>query len=513
MPTDGLQFTVTSTGQFPSSNVLHAYLVEDGWDDWFKYSTMYYLWVFDEEGVKHAIGSVKIGQFDMANDQRRPLIPSTFSNLNERFFSLGQGSDYYKNIQNLPGGLSVEILGALRDIVSNQDELDRIFNEDVTRTSLLRSVSPSSIKGQFRRIISGDSALTRYAFSYVLSSSRTTAGISLDFNVIPDTNPPTNIHVLIGRNGVGKTFLLNNMVRALVDTDADSNVGAFSFDNHAGDESGFSRVVSVSFSAFDAFELLDEQRDKTVEPQYTYVGLRRTNNRGGEKGTPKSHGMLTKEFGRSISSCISLGRKEQLSKSILTLETDPLFAEIALSSLIVDEIVPDFLERVESIFKKLSSGHGIVLLTLCRLIETVEEKTLVLLDEPEAHLHPPLLSAFIRALSDLLTHRNGVAIVATHSPVIAQEVPRSCVWNIRRRGYEAIGERPDIETFGENVGILTREIFGLEVTRSGFHRLLEGAMDEGDGFDDVTSKFDNHLGAEARAIVRALISARDQEGD
>jgi predicted ATP-dependent endonuclease of OLD family len=51
-----------------------------------------------------------------------------------------------------------------------------------------------------------------------------------------------------------------------------------------------------------------------------------------------------------------------------------------------------------------------VLLTITRLVETVEERTLVLLDEPEAHLHPPLLSAFVRSLSDLLINRNGVAI-------------------------------------------------------------------------------------------------------
>src|SRR5581483_11473983 len=104
--------------------------------------------------------------------------------------------------------------------------------------------------------------------------------------------------------------------------------------------------------------------------------------------------------------------------------------------------------------------------------ESVEERTLVLLDEPEAHLHPPLLSAFVRALSALLTNRNGVAIIATHSPVVVQEVPKNCVWKMRRSGAWVSMERPEAETFGENVGVLTREIFGLEVTKSGFHRML-----------------------------------------
>ncbi len=86
-----------------------------------------------------------------------------------------------------------------------------------------------------------------------------------------------------------------------------------------------------------------------------------------------------------------------------------------------------------------------MLLTITRVVETLEERSLVLLDEPEAHLHPPLLSAFIRSLSDLLVNRNGVAIVATHSPVILQEVPKSCAWRIRRIGRQAKIERPTTE--------------------------------------------------------------------
>lgn len=147
---------------------------------------------------------------------------------------------------------------------------------------------------------------------------------------------------------------------------------------------------------------------------------------------------------------------------------------------------------------------------MTRLVESVEESSLVLLDEPEAHLHPPLLSAFVRALSDLLTDRNGIAIVATHSPVVLQEVPASCVWTLRRSGWEVEPERPEIETFGENAGTRTREIFGLEVTRSGFHRLIAEAVDAGGTFHEVLERFDGQLGDEARALARGLIATRDR---
>lgn len=93
-----------------------------------------------------------------------------------------------------------------------------------------------------------------------------------------------------------------------------------------------------------------------------------------------------------------------------------------------------------------------------------------------------------------------------------QEVPRSCAWKIQRSGRSVEAERPEVETFGENVGVLTREVFGLEVTDAGFHQLLRAAVAEDDDFRAVLQKFDSELGGEARALVRALIANPGQRG-
>ncbi|HEY1076532.1 MAG TPA: AAA family ATPase, partial [Fontimonas sp.] len=188
---------------------------------------------------------------------------------------------------------------------------------------------------------------------------------------------------------------------------------------------------------------------------------------------------------------------------------DDLFKDAEIPALAETSQGPQWAQRVEHLFSRLSSGHSIVLLTITKLVELVDEKTLVFLDEPEGHLHPPLLSAFIRCLSDLLVKRNGVAIVATHSPVVLQEVPRDCAWKLRRSGTVSFVERPLGETFGENVGVLTRDVFGYEVTHSGFHTLLTAAVNEGRSFDQITSQFGEKLGGEARALVRALIIDRN----
>ena len=132
-----------------------------------------------------------------------------------------------------------------------------------------------------------------------------------------------------------------------------------------------------------------------------------------------------------------------------------------------------------------------------------------MIDEPEAHLHPPLLSAFIRALSKLLIQTNGVSIIATHSPVILQEVPRSCIWKLRRAGAESKAERLEIESFGENVGVLTNEIFGLEVNKSGFYKLINDSISKNENYEEVIEYFDNHLGMEARSIIMSIFSNQE----
>ena len=121
-----------------------------------------------------------------------------------------------------------------------------------------------------------------------------------------------------------------------------------------------------------------------------------------------------------------------------------------------------------------------------------------------------LFRSLIRALSNLLTYRNGVGIIATHSPVIIQEVPKDCVWILRRVGGELIAERPEIETFGENLGILTSEIFGYEVTNSGFHTMIQNSVEKYSTYKRALRYFQEKLGNEGKAILRSLMYEKEQ---
>ena len=498
----------------PGGSSSRAFLLTDNWDDWFKYNTMYTLVVFDEAGERHTIGSVKIGQFEMEEGQRRADLPTNFDALDERFFSIGQDDSYYDDLNKLGAEVRDRVLTGLRDMALDPDLFARASEEKVTGVSLLRSVMPASIQGQFRRMALGGVRLSRYAFTYTSAKpgrSRLTP-TSFEFVVEPESQPPTNIHVVIGRNGVGKTRLLNNMTRALVETDADPDVvGSFAGDtDDLLDSRLFANIVSVTFSAFDSFDPPVLRQNKAEGVQYAYIGLkRRGKTDDGQPLPPRSPERLSSDFGRSVWICRQGARVSRWRRALQMLEADPIFKDAEVAELADPDLDERELKKqAKSLFGKLSSGHKIVLLTITRLVETVEERTLVLLDEPEAHLHPPLLSAFVRALSDLLINRNGVAIIATHSPVVLQEVPSSCAWKVRRSGLKMEAERPEIETFGENVGILTREVFGLEVSHSGFHKMLRDAVAEGQTYEEIVERFDGELGGEAKAILRGILSAR-----
>lgn len=492
--------------KFPDNGKNTVYLRVDYWND-YSYITMFYISLHDENGVYHDLGNIKIGfKGQTASTSTYTTLENRFTSLPEHYFSLGQDVSYYKTISELTTKARKEILDALRDVVFLPNLMEEIIEEEVFGISLMRDVSLSVIKGQFSRVLDGQVVLTDYDFSFFRPEQPKLGKIELKFYVEANSIPSSNIHSIIGRNGVGKTTLLNDMTEAIMG----KSVSACKFvdstvlpEKQIADDY-FSSLVSVAFSAFDPFQPPNEQPDPTKGTCYFYIGLKQN------KETLKSLDDIRSEFIKALKHTLSQPiKRDRWIKAIEALESDALFADMNLMSLI-ECSQKDLETNAFKLIERMSSGHTIVILIITRLVATVEEKTLVLIDEPESHLHPPLLSAFLRALSDLLHDRNGVAIIATHSPVVLQEIPKSCVWKIDRVGKLTNARRPEIETFGENVGVLTREIFGLEVVKSGFHSLLLESVKNGGTFQEIVEGYNDQLGYEARSILLAMVTERDK---
>lgn len=520
-----MRFIVQPGRTFPSPvGPRAAVLVPNDWDD-HNYRTSYDLWIrMSESAVPVEIGRVKIALLDQQPGPS-PLPMGAFEGGLPRelgsWVSLGQDDLYYEKIRDLGPAMCRDLLTGLKDLALNLDEFATARFANVVHRSLLRSVSEHTVVVQFHRIVTGGERLTGYRFNYHPPQTGPSAPARepLEFEVTPESAPPTNIHVLIGRNGEGKTTLLRSLARATARPADAEDPGRIEHLSTSGEEpQHFANVLLVTFSAFDPFTDITRADPMT---RYTHIGL--TSRHAVVPPAAQTWVMrqsdLADQFTDSLRSIMTSGRHERWREALETLGSDRHFkaavlddCEVILDHITESHTVP--LTRSDrswrEVFMSLSSGHAIVLLTLTRLVDLVAERTLVLLDEPEAHLHPPLLSSFIRALSDLLTDRNGVAVMATHSPVVLQEVPKSCVYKIVRNGQYIRARRPRYETYGENVGVLTHEIFGLEVMRSGFYAEIERAVHEFGDYDEVINHFDGQLGDEARGLVRIFLADRER---
>ena len=481
------------------------------WNDWWTYKNLYSLCIRKSNGRLYEIGYIKIAEINnnQSDDIQTPKRPDCFERLeSNRYISLGQDSSFYERLNALGTNTRNKVILALQDISYNIELYNRYESLEVVRKSLSRDITPSTIRGQFNRMSHGGVKLTNYSFSYHFPNISDESGVNtLTFDVVPESCPPSNIHVVIGRNAVGKTRLIRSFIASILDPNHDREKNGYV--ELQGENQDFSNVVCLGFSIFDNFP----ENGETEKIKYTYIGVEK--NQFQENGH-RENGISTSlkcQFTQSITTCMTnVSRYERWKNAVLDLSSDPIFRSIDLigrADYIQNHREQYNRERAEGelgeIFDKLSSGHKIVALTITRLVETVEERSLVLLDEPELHLHPPLLSAFTRALSHLLINRNGVAVVATHSPVILQEVPRSCVWVINRDGYIVSANRPVIETFGENVGVLTSAVFKLEVTQSGFHHFLQEKLKENSwNFERTVRQFNGAIGNEALMILKMM---------
>ena len=147
-----------------------------------------------------------------------------------------------------------EYLKCLSDVVASNENLKLAENESVFKTSLLRGVRIDDIRDQFASVLRGEISLTNFDFGFDLPASDKFAGFDLQFQVKANSLPSTNMHALIGRNGVGKTTYLNEMVRA-VSPHCETTASFYTTHIFSRQEmdapSYFGSLVSVAFSAFE----------------------------------------------------------------------------------------------------------------------------------------------------------------------------------------------------------------------------------------------------------------------
>lgn len=520
-----MKFRKYSAGQ--SSSVY--YLLEaDNWDD-YGYRTTFKLSRVEND-TPDRIGSVKIAKMGMPKasynpirvSDSRPEVPDTFEVLNDSFFSLGQETEYYINLQRYPGEREA-VLKALRDIAFDPQIRSEVFQEHVTETSLMRDWNQLTVARQLHRIALGRSEYANYTIPVVFDDDgQDHEGYSshqVVFNFQYDSLPPTNLQAVIGENGVGKTHLLHTIVDNYFTKVQGLPKHIIAAEDYE-DNDMFTNLTVVSASSLDPPFISKSQEDKLEHihrSEYIHEFSVADFSRDKKCRTPSSSD-VNNSFSELVNNAIcgsNLNRANWffIFEHLLEPFRGKLFDsdfDLTIYDFDDTETNESLVSKLQSMYATMSTGQKIVMTILTDISIHMKEQSLLLMDEPESFLHPPLLSSMIRTISSFCTKMNAAVVVATHSPIVIQEIPKQAVKVFERRQTHWIVRGPRIETFGENIGTLTSEVFGIDSTKAGYYRLIKLEVTRGGTLDVIKSRFGGHLGSEALSYLQLLIRERDE---
>lgn len=520
-------------------------LEQDNWND-YSFQTQYHLSYY----APSSAGAVEVTSLGPVKILRRGqtkadglLVKSDFQALDSQFCSVGQSLDYYERAREL-GEVGRAALEALRDVVANPTLVSEFETEEGWATSLFRDQRDKGEKFRYLAagLVSGHylkAPEDKQAFAFHVEgwqapvSFDTSSGEAWDFE---SPRLPERVNVLVGRNGSGKSTLLARLARVAYGSPSERTERPLKQLGKLSPEGvGFPRIVTVAFSPFDSFKIPgsdDRNRLQIAKDlqrgvgRFAFIGLRDfsaevdlsgVNSQQPEIGVSteasdrvtqtrlKSIEQLADEFEAFRMRIQDKDRGLVLQKALRKLERG-MFSETDGSAMLTQPA-----HDVRSWFLGCSTGHKITLLVTFGLVACLEFNSLVLIDEPETHLHPPLLAAMMHGLRGILKDYESIAVVATHSPVVVQESMARHVHVVRREGDLTSVLPVSTETFGESIGHITAQVFGMESNATDFHKVLDSLVEKYKTLESIEALFmDGIMSHQARAYVLSRLSSPKQ---
>lgn len=142
-----------------------------------------------------------------------------------------------------------------------------------------------------------------------------------------------------------------------------------------------------------------------------------------------------------------------------------------------------------------------------QVIMSITEDSLLLIDEPEIHLHPNAISNFMRMLNKLLEKFNSFAIISTHSPIVLQEIPSRYVRVFDNNEFYDT-ELWD-ECFGENISKIIANVFNVRPDESNYKSFFLDKKEEGFTKEAVEELFDDNLSMNAELYLNLLYKGEE----
>ncbi|MDV4111465.1 hypothetical protein CMT20_06545 [Elizabethkingia anophelis] len=463
-----IPFYLQSKGSTDESLYPCFKLNRDDWDD-YGYKTQYKISYHEDSKSGIQIGTAK---FFNKNEDIGDL-PEAFTKLEYFYCSLGQDNRYYLNLrEKLDKRVSDYYLDAVNDLAVNKGMRDEFEHTSGFKNSLMRSSEAQKAFREGGYVFRGEKMKNTFDFEFTTQIGKALTPHSINFDFTEKGDLPFRIKVLIGKNGTGKTHYLARLASTLSGYRVEGEFNTKLMP-------AFSRVITISYSLFDNFP----RPEKTKGFSYYYCGFR------GGKGflTPKQ---MNNRFIKAMRVLGDSSRLNHFGRYLSNILNEELVSEI------LDE---DFLELRDksfslfdvSYYSKFSSGQLIMILVLAELTAYVTENSLILIDEPETHLHPNSISLFINVINKILNRYESFAIIATHSPQIVQEVPAKDIVVVERHGNVSSTRSVGLETFGENLNSITQRIFHT-INSDEYYRTFLSNLSRSKSYDSIIKSFEKY---------------------
>lgn len=399
-----------------------------------------------------------------------------------KFFTLLPDINSYRAIRRYYGAeIAEKILSSLNDLVvlkqRNKLLVESATQTEVFRLAFMRNSEPfyAFNNAEFVFSVNGDefdaTISDNLTLKFKLEGFDREHEINLRYN--KSSIIPRRIAVLIGKNGLGKSESLKAFCQGALQY---SGKGKTLRDSD-GNRPLINRIIAISTPGETSNTFPREVRS-TQKLYYRRLTLTR-------KGT-RTLGESLVQLARSEEYIGELSRWELFYDSLRQafINVDDLAIELnnnqyallkdfqrpgseqqrlKIWSMIVRNSDPK-MRRGEN-FYPLSSGQLSFFKFALVCCLHIENGSFVLMDEPETHLHPNLISDFVGLLDNLLEKTNSFALIATHSAYLIREVARQQVhiFKFEKAGNYVDIIPPRLRTFGADVESISQFVFDEDV--------------------------------------------------
>lgn len=462
------------------------------------------------------------------------------------------GIDEAKNVLNL-----IRDAGYFENVLGDQKAISLIAHDDFSTSPLREAGARKAYQDGWKLFSEEQSEIKDFTLNTIRRDGLVEP-VSFKFN---SELLPYDINVLIGENGIGKSYTLKSLVEYWLGVDRGSKVELERIQHDPFDHyPNISKLILISYSPFEEFTIDLSETNLKDKDAYRYFGFRKVfDAQDGNQRIGISRNLPARDSVSSILKSLyddmkfgELPNWKNKFETILSVLMSAIeFEFIAFEPVEGCELfeqIPDFSEFIvgedrkylkinESFIKKIgewnielndciqfesgaifikdneaieiSSGQRLFCYIVVNVVGQIRKDSLVVIDEPELFLHPALEIEFIELLKKVLKSFTSKAILATHSLAITREVPAKCVHVYRKQNGTVEVEHPPFETFGGDMQRISSYVFGDNSITKPFDRWIEEQLKIYADPQDIIDKLGEELNEE---MLIKLLNSRKSDG-